>query len=74
MNDQAKPGYQTCCPSCGLKDSVQVAATVWGLFTPEGFDSDADDLPSYDNDFDEHAGAICPECGHRGNLSDFQPE
>lgn len=68
MNDP-----ETRCPSCGLVDHVHVAATVWGSYTPEGFDSDAEDLPNYDYSFDDATAARCPGCRHTGPLNDFIP-
>lgn len=59
------------CPSCGQTKEFQIAATVWGAYTAEGFDTTADGLPSYDNDWDQYDGCRCPFCEKAGCVEDF---
>lgn len=59
------------CPGCGQTEAFNIAATVWGRYTAEGFDSHADNLPSYDNIWEQYAGCQCPKCGKEGVVEDF---
>ena len=60
------------CPNCGQTEAFHIAATVWGRYTANGFDQDAEDLPNGDSDWDQYAACICPECHKSGLVEDFQ--
>lgn len=59
------------CPKCGQTEVFHIAATVWGAFTAQGFDMDAADLPSHDNDWNQYAACMCPKCQHTALVEDF---
>ena len=61
--------WQRCCPKCGKDDEIDICAHVWVRLCPEGTDVSA--ARNGDHEWNDHNGAICQNCGHDGNVSDF---
>jgi len=59
------------CPKCGQIEAFHISASVWGRYTTEGFDPDAEDICEGGSDWDQYAGCICPACQHTGVVEDF---
>ncbi len=62
------------CPKCSNKTRFAICADAWGMYSENGFDPDADDLPSRGSDWTEHAGCVCPDCDHGATVSDFRSD
>ena len=60
------------CVWCGQTEVFHVCCDIWGELTKDGFDSDADNLPNRDADFDDYRGCRCPQCGAHGVVGDFR--
>lgn len=60
------------CPNCGDQDWIDILAEIWVRATDDG--TDPDQAADRDWTYTPSSTACCASCGHRANLSSFEPE
>ena len=61
------------CPKC-LGHALAVVVSVWSVLTENGSETDHDDCPDHDHEWDPTSAMKCLDCGFSWVALDFDPE
>lgn len=72
-----KINYDYVCPDCGRSDLLCIIVSAWAKLTQEDdgnllSDTEHDDCPDHDHEWDDSTPMQCVGCGKKGIAFDFK--